>query len=64
MVDTLIKKAGSLDILVNNAGLLRPTPNEDIAEEEWDIGMDVNLKGVFLCSQTALPYMSARRWGA
>ena len=63
MVDTLIERAGSLDILINNAGTLRPTPYADISEDEWNLVVDVNLKGVFLCSQAALPQMSKRGWG-
>lgn len=54
---------GSVDVLVNGAGNLRPTPVIDIPEDEWDLIVDVNLKGTFLCSQAVLAGMKARRWG-
>lgn len=42
---------GQVDILVNNAGVNAPGASEDLSEEDWDRCMDVNVKGVFLCSQ-------------
>ncbi len=58
---TLTEKAtewfGKLDILVNNAGIYPSAPITDIGEEEWDLVMAVNLKGVFLCSQAAVRQM-------
>lgn len=42
---------GGVDLLVNNAGILRRTPLLEIAEEEWDAILDVNLKGYFLVGQ-------------
>lgn len=42
---------GGVDILVNNAGILKRTPFLEIAEEEWDAILDVNLKGYFLVGQ-------------
>lgn len=44
---------GSLDILVNNAGVGTNHPAEDVTEADWDEMMDVNLKGLFFCSQAA-----------
>src|SRR6266536_1332325 len=46
---------GGLDILVNIAGLTRPTLFLDISEEEYDLVLDVNLKGTFLTTQAAVP---------
>jgi NAD(P)-dependent dehydrogenase (short-subunit alcohol dehydrogenase family) len=63
-VDRVITEFGTVDILVNNAGVLRvTTPLEDISEEEWDLIIDVNLKGVFLFTRCVLPIMRARRYG-
>jgi 3-oxoacyl-[acyl-carrier protein] reductase len=51
------------DIVVNNAGIARYGLLADVSEEEWDEVMDVNLKGVFLCSQAFMPYMVSQRYG-
>ncbi|HEY1420909.1 MAG TPA: SDR family NAD(P)-dependent oxidoreductase, partial [Candidatus Dormibacteraeota bacterium] len=51
MVDATIKQFGRLDILVNNAGLERSMPFLDIDEATWDLMLDVDLKGAFLCAQ-------------
>jgi 3-oxoacyl-[acyl-carrier protein] reductase len=63
MISTIEQRLGTIDILVNNAGVLRPTKVEDIAEDEWDFVVDVNLKGTFLCSQAVIPGMRAQSWG-
>ena len=60
MVERVVEKYGKVDILVNNAGVLRPTKIEDIKEEEWDLVIDVNLKGTFNCSKAVLPSMKKR----
>ncbi len=51
---------GGLDILVNIAGLTRPTLFLDISEEEYDLVLDVNLKGTFLTTQAAVPALLER----
>src|SRR6266496_708884 len=51
---------GGLDILVNIAGLTRPTLFHDISEEEYDLVLDVNLKGTFLTTQAAVPALLER----
>jgi len=48
---------GTLDILFNNAGVFFPHTVLDCTEEEWDLQMDINLKGTFLMSKAALPGM-------
>lgn len=55
---------GQLDICVNNAGVSMQVPAEDMAEADWDRLIDVNLKGVFLCSQAAARLMLPRRAGS
>ena len=55
---------GGLDILVNVAGLSRPTLFLDITEEEYDLVLDVNLKGTFLTTQAAVPALLERGGGA
>jgi NAD(P)-dependent dehydrogenase (short-subunit alcohol dehydrogenase family) len=50
---------GSVDILVNNAGGALNTPYllEEIEEKDWNLVVDVNLKGAFLCCQAVIPEM-------
>ena len=55
---------GGLDVLVNGAGIFQSKPIDDMSAEEWDRVLDVNLKGVFLCSQAALGHMKPRHRGA
>src|SRR6187431_2470539 len=57
------KHFGRLDILVNNAGLGNNCPALDVTEEEWDEVNDVNLKGLFFCSQAAAKGMIKRGYG-
>ena len=60
-VENLIARAirtfGQVDILVNNAGVAIHNPIESIREEDWDLTMAVNLKGVFLCTQAVFQLM-------
>jgi 3-oxoacyl-[acyl-carrier protein] reductase/pteridine reductase len=48
---------GRIDVLINNASVWLRTPFLKISEEEWDLAVDVNLKGPFLCSQAVSPIM-------
>jgi NAD(P)-dependent dehydrogenase (short-subunit alcohol dehydrogenase family) len=53
MVDEVVKVFGHIDILVNNAGINRPQWAVDLTEENWDLVMNTNLKGLFFCAQAA-----------
>ena len=47
-----------IDVLVNNAGIAGANkPTHEITEEEWDKVQSVNVKGVFLCTKHAIPYL-------
>jgi 3-oxoacyl-[acyl-carrier protein] reductase len=63
MVAFAVKEFGRIDILVNNAGICYLTGIEDISEEEWNEVLDVNLSGVFFCSQAVTPIMRKQRQG-
>ena len=54
---------GRIDILINNAGLGFNHPATDVEEADWDEMMDVNLKGLFFCSQQAGKYMIKNGYG-
>lgn len=66
MVRECVDRFGGLDILVNNAGIVHPKDKEveNTPDEAWDAALDVNLKGVFLCSKHAIPEISAVGGGA
>ncbi len=57
MVGSVIQEWGHLDILVNNAGYAQPLATLDMSVQDWDRLLSVDLKGVFLCSRAAAPYM-------
>lgn len=50
---------GSVDVSIQNAGVITIARIEDMTEKEWDLVMDVNTKGVFLCCQEAIRRMRA-----
>ena len=56
-VETTLKAFGRLDILFNNAGIFFPNDALGCSEEEWDLTIDINLKGMFLMSKSVLPSM-------
>jgi len=55
--DTVRDDAGRLDVLLNNAGLGQFGPVDELPLEDWDVQMDTNLRGVFLCAREAVPMM-------
>ena len=57
-------QSGGIDILVNNAGRVARKPATELAIEEWQQVIDVNLTATFVCSRTAHPYMKARGGGS
>ena len=60
---TLAAFDGRIDVLVNNAATWTNVPTEELAEEEWDRMVNVNMKGVFLCVKHIIPIMKRQRKG-
>ena len=60
MIDETIATFGSIDILVNNAGITRDNLLMRMKEDEWDDVININLKGVFLCTKGVTRQMRQR----
>ncbi|MGG3738661.1 3-oxoacyl-[acyl-carrier-protein] reductase [Aeribacillus pallidus] len=63
MVKETIERFGRLDILVNNAGITRDNLLMRMKEEDWDDVLNINLKGVFLCTKAVTRQMMKQRSG-
>ncbi|SMD07061.1 NAD(P)-dependent dehydrogenase, short-chain alcohol dehydrogenase family [Desulfocicer vacuolatum DSM 3385] len=63
IVKTAMDSYGKLDILINNAGILRDKSFLKMTEEEWDLVMNVHLKGAFCVTQPAVKIMKANNYG-
>jgi 3-oxoacyl-[acyl-carrier protein] reductase len=63
MVREAIDRFGKLDILVNNAGITKDNLLMRMKEEEWDDVININLKGVFLCTKAVTRQMMKQRVG-
>lgn len=63
MVQAAVDTFGSLDILINNAGMEKAGALRNLSEKDWDITLNVNLKGAFLCSQAVHGHMIGKGWG-
>jgi NAD(P)-dependent dehydrogenase (short-subunit alcohol dehydrogenase family) len=57
-VEQMVSTWGGLDILFNNAGIIRRASVVELAEEEWDRVMAVNVRSIFLLSKHAIPVMA------
>ncbi len=62
-VKEMIKKIGGVDILINNAGISHISLFTDTETKDWDRVFDVNMKGMYLLSKEALPYMINKKYG-
>ena len=62
-VDAVAKDFGRIDIVVNNAGITRDGLLIRMSEEDWDLVMNINLKGTFLMTKAAAKYMMKQRSG-
>jgi len=60
----ILSRYGRVDVLVNNAGIAKDGLLLRMSENDWDIVLDVNLKGVFNCTKAVLRSMIRQRRGA
>jgi len=61
MISEVIKKFDKIDILVNNAGICQDRTLAKMTKEEWQKVIDINLTGVFNCTKSALPSITANK---
>lgn len=61
--EDIVREFGRLDIVVNNAGITRDGLILRMKEEDWDAVININLKGVFLCSKEAVKVMVKQKYG-
>ena len=63
LMDKVATEFGRIDILINNAGLTRYRPFATMTGEDWDLVLNVDLKGVFFCAQAVAPHMARQQYG-
>jgi 3-oxoacyl-[acyl-carrier protein] reductase len=63
MIDRAIAEFGRIDILVNNAGITRDNLIMRMKEADWDLVLNINLKGAFNCSKAAIRPMMKQHYG-
>jgi NAD(P)-dependent dehydrogenase (short-subunit alcohol dehydrogenase family) len=63
LIKKTLQKYRRIDILINNAGLGIHKPIIEFTSQDWDITLDTNLKGPFLCTREALPVMIKQKGG-
>ena len=64
MVDAAVARFGRVDVFVNNAGVQTWKDFMEVTEEEWDLVIDTNLKGCFLCTQAIARHMTVEGGGS
>lgn len=63
MVEAANETLGSVDILINNAGVSKPSMLVNMKEDDWDLVVNVHLKGIFNTCQAAAKIMKPKGWG-
>lgn len=63
LFEKTVERFGRVDIVVNNAGITRDSAMIRMAEKDWDMVLDINLKGAFLVTKAAARIMMKQRYG-
>ena len=63
IIETAISNYGKIDVLINNAAISRDRTVAKMTEEEWDMVIAVDLKGVFTCTKAAIVHMIKQKGG-
>ncbi len=63
LIDTTVKKHGRIDVLVLNAGVVRIGPVETFSDKDYDLLINVNLKGTFYGFKAAIPQLKKQKKG-
>lgn len=63
-VETMMHDFGQIDVLFNNAGVAVRKNTVDLTEEDWDLALDVTLKGIYMVSHHVIPHMIAAGGGS
>jgi 3-oxoacyl-[acyl-carrier protein] reductase/pteridine reductase len=63
LISETVKQFGRVDTLINNASVWLKSPFLEITEDQWDLAIDVNLKGPFLAAQAVAPHMLSQGRG-
>lgn len=64
MIDSTVEKFGRIDVLIVNAGVVRVGPVETFPDEDYDLLIDVNLKGTHFTCKYAVPYLKKQKSGS
>jgi NAD(P)-dependent dehydrogenase (short-subunit alcohol dehydrogenase family) len=64
MIDSTIEKHGKIDVLIVNAGIVRVGPVETFPDEDYNLLIDVNLKGTHYTCKYAVPYFKKQKFGS
>ncbi|KWX67366.1 NAD(P)-dependent oxidoreductase, partial [Mycobacterium sp. NAZ190054] len=63
-IDTAVERFGGVDIVVNNASAIATEPTDRLSAKKFDLMMDINVRGTFLLTKAALPYLQQSSGGA
>lgn len=64
MIDSVVENHGKIDVLIVNAGVVRVGPVEDFPDVDYDLLINVNLKGTHYTCKYAIPYFKKQKFGS